>query len=99
MPAVETPLTDDELDAAILAAVVDLAAATGDELVSWAVVRWRVPGDDDRKLARFTTMLCDGRLYALKAHGRNYVGLGDEVEQELAAANRAAGRVRSVRCL
>lgn len=78
--------TDDQIDAALLAALVD---AGREELHPWAVIRRRLPGSDDRKSERLIALWLEGRTYVIKVKGRNYVGLGDADDMRLAAANHA----------
>ncbi|WP_199253626.1 hypothetical protein [Mycolicibacterium mengxianglii] len=87
--------TDAEIDAAILRAI----DQTGEELVPWATIRQQVPGTFWRKAGAFGRLWCDGRIFAIKIGGRNYVARGDEADALRAARDKAAGRVRGVRCL
>lgn len=76
--------TDDQIDAAILTA---LAGAGTDDLHSWAEVRRRLPGSENRKGERLVALWHTGRVWLVKIGGLNYVGLGDADDVRLAAAN------------
>lgn len=78
-------ITDDQIDAAILAALAD--AGDGD-LLPWAEVRRRLPGSESQKGDRLIALWHTGRVWLVKIGGRNYVGLGDADDERLAAANR-----------
>jgi hypothetical protein len=81
-----TEPTDDQIDAAILAALAD---AGGEGLHPWAAIRRRLPGSHDRKGERLIALWLTGRVWLVKIAGRNYVNLGDADDMRLAAANRA----------
>lgn len=85
--------TDDEIDAAILAAL----APTGEELVSWARIDPLVPGGFWPKAQAVLRLHEEGEIYLTRTGGRAYVGLGDDADRLLAAAAKARGRVRGVR--
>ena len=84
-------ITDDRIDAAILAALAD---AGRDDLHPWAAIRRRLPGTFDQQTERLTALWLTGGAYVVKVGGRNYVGLGDADDVRLATANRARGHVR-----
>ncbi|MEZ0341756.1 hypothetical protein ACAG25_17455 [Mycobacterium sp. pV006] len=94
-PTTMTEPTDDEIDAAILREI----DASRDEFVPWALIRERVPGSFWRKGEALARLFCDGRVYAIKNRGRNYVALGDEHDIEIAKRRKAEGRVPRVTCL
>jgi hypothetical protein len=85
--------TDDEIDAAILAAL----APTGEELRPWARIASRVPGCFWCKARALLRLHEEGKVYHTKIAGRPYVGLGDDTDAQLARRARAQGRVRGVR--
>jgi hypothetical protein len=66
-----TVLPDGEIDVAILNAL----AQTDAELVSWAVLRQRIPGDIQRQGEAFVRLWTEGRIWATKIQGRNFVAL------------------------
>jgi hypothetical protein len=87
--------TNDEIDRAILNALAD----TGEELVPWAALRQRVPGNSGRKGEAFVRLWSEGSIWAIKIQGRNYLALGDEHDARIAAKAKEEGRVRELRCL
>ncbi|MCV7057752.1 hypothetical protein [Mycolicibacterium gilvum] len=87
-----TEPTDEQVDAAILAALAD---AGRDDVHPWAAIRRRVPGSHDRKGDRLVALWLTGRVWLCKVRGRNYVALGDADDERIVAAAGAAGRVRS----
>lgn len=87
-----TEPTDEQIDAAILAA---LAKAGRDDVHPWAAIRPRVPGSDDRKGDRLVALWLAGRVWLCKVRGRNYVALGDADDERIVATAGAAGRVRT----
>lgn len=93
--ATSTAPTDDEIDRMII----DALAETDAELVPWAALRRRVPGGIGRKAEALTRLWLAGRVYLIKVRGRNYVGLGDEHDAQMAAKAKAEGRVLELRCL
>jgi hypothetical protein len=70
-----TEPTDDQVDAAILAALTE--GGGGDDLHSWAEIRRRVPGSLDHRNERLIALWFAGRVYTIKIAGRNYVSLDD----------------------
>lgn len=80
-----TETTDDQIDAALLAAL----AERGEDLQPWAAILPRLPGSHDRKGERLIALWLTGRVWMCKVSGRNYVALGDADDERLAAANRA----------
>ncbi|BDB41979.1 hypothetical protein Mkiyose1088_13870 [Mycobacterium kiyosense] len=84
-----TQPTDDQIDAAILAALTEAQASSGEELHSWAAIRQRLPGSLDRANERLIALWHAGRVWTCKVRGRNYVALGDADDVRLAEAHRA----------
>ncbi|MDP7720756.1 hypothetical protein [Mycobacterium sp. TY814] len=85
-----TQPTDDQLDAAILAALTEAQTSSGgEELHPWAAIRQRLPGSLDRANERLIALHFAGRVWTCKIRGRNYVALGDADDMRLAEANRA----------
>ncbi|QLL05586.1 hypothetical protein [Mycobacterium vicinigordonae] len=88
-------LTDDDIEHAILNAL----AATNEELVSWAALRRHLPGSYWAKAGALDRLWIDGKVYVVRVRGRNYVGLGDELDAQMAAKAKAEGRVRELTIL
>jgi hypothetical protein len=84
------PATDEQVDAAILAAL----APTGDELVRWKAIEPRVPGGFWQKAQACQRLYDFGRIYVIKIGGTPYMGLADECDRQIAARYRAEGRTR-----
>ena len=84
-----TEPSDDQLDAAILAALTEAQASSGEELHPWAAIRQRLPGSLDHANERLIALWHAGRVWTFKHRGRNFVALGDADDVRLAEANRA----------
>lgn len=70
---------------------------SGEDLVRWVPIRESIAGgfwDKSRTLMRLHEV---GLVYLVQIGGRPYVGLGDDVDREIAARYRARGQVRQVR--
>ncbi|MGO9157325.1 hypothetical protein [Mycobacterium sp.] len=92
MSTTTVELTDEQLEEAILAAL----APSGEELMPWTVIRHQVPGEFWAKERAMLRLHEAGKVYHLKLGGRPYVGLGDELDRQIAARYKAQGRVRGV---
>ncbi|OBF56730.1 hypothetical protein A5756_10590 [Mycobacterium sp. 852002-53434_SCH5985345] len=90
-----TVRTDDEIGRMILGAL----AESGEQLMAWAALRRRIPGGHWRAGESLTRLWLAGCVYLVKVKGRNYVGLGDEQDAQIAAKTKTEGRVPELRCL
>lgn len=77
--------TDEQIDAAILAAITNTPA----ELHTWAAVQKQVPGSRDRKSGRLIALWHQGRVWLVRIAGKNYLTLGDPDDRRQAVADRA----------
>lgn len=74
-PAATRPtpaVTDDEIDAAIMKAC-ERAWADGNQVVAWASIRSRIPGDTLHKCERLLALHYAGHIDQYKCSGRNYL--------------------------
>ncbi len=92
MNATTADLSDDEVEAASLAAL----SPTGEQLASWTAFSSRVPGGFWRKAAALHRLHDDGSVYLIKVGGRPYLCLGDDADAASAAVATAERRSRPV---
>lgn len=71
-PTAPQEVTDDEIDAAIMKAC-ERAWADGNQVVAWASIRSRIPGDTLHKCERLLALHYAGRIDQYKFSGRNYL--------------------------
>jgi len=85
-----TDITDTfPLDTAVLAAV-DRLSGPDIELVRWAAIRSRIPGEFWEQTAALVRLVDSGRLHHIKIHGTPYVWPGDELSLRAARQRRTA---------
>jgi len=87
--------SDEQVDAAILAALREADGGGGSDVHPWAVIRRRLPGTEARQSERLVALWHAGRVWLCKVGGSNYVALGDTSDRVLAARAKAEGRVRA----
>ncbi|MGJ6122982.1 hypothetical protein QN239_10425 [Mycolicibacterium sp. Y3] len=71
MTTAVVPVTDADIDAAVLAAL----APTDGEIVAWRSIRDQVPGDWWRHAQAVTRLFESGAIYCIKIGGKNYLSL------------------------
>lgn len=83
-----TVVTDEMIAEAILVALTELTDTDG-ELVAWAKLRKRLPGNPSRHGAVLLQMWQDHRLDIMKIDGLNYVIANDALDDKIAAIELA----------
>lgn len=90
-PTATPETTEDQIDAAILAALIP----TDTELVAWRTIRPQLPGSWWQQTRALTRLFESGAVYAVMIDGRNYVCL----ERGRNAPGPVLGHPRELRVL
>jgi hypothetical protein len=85
-------VTDDEIDAAILAALADVGGA--ERPVRWSAIARRVPGTPWEQEMALVRLWHSWRIYCLKIRGRLFLSLSDASDALIVANNLGRPRPR-----